>query len=286
MLETARCGELDIVVASRHVVGGGMGDFAASRVRLSNAGRMLSRFVLTCPLSDPMSGFFLLSREYFQTVVYDLSQMGFKILLDLVLSAPRPVRVAEVPLTFGARIHGESKLNTNLGIELLLLIADKLVGRIVPVRYVMYSLVGLLGVAVHASLVWILHANLAVPVLTAQAAATVTAMTFNFLLNNSITYRDARLTGWKRIATGYAVFAAGCGVGIVANLAVVKLLLSHGVFWLLAAVGGMLIGSVWNYAVASVFTWKLVQLRRGRARKMRVQISSYQVESAASHEQG
>lgn len=282
MLKTAKCGELDIVVASRHMAGGGMGEFAASRVRLSNAGRMLSRFVLTCPLSDPMSGFFLLSREYFQTVVYDLSQLGFKILLDLLLSAPRPVRIAEVPLTFGARVHGESKLNTNLGIEFLLLVADKLFGRVVPVRYVLYSLVGLVGVAVHASLVWILHANLAVPVLTAQAVATVTAMTFNFLLNNSITYRDAKLTGWKRIATGYAIFAAACGMGIVANLAVVQLLLNHGVFWLLAAIGGMLIGSVWNYAVASVFTWKLVQLQRRQARRMHVEISNCQAESAAS----
>jgi dolichol-phosphate mannosyltransferase len=267
MLETARRGDLDMVVASRHLPGAGMGDFAPERIRLSNAGRFLSGLVLKCRLSDPMSGYFLLSREYFLTVVHDLSQMGFKILLDLVVSAPRPVRLAEVPYVFGTRVYGESKLDLNPGVEFLLLIADKLVGRIVPVRYVLYSLVGLFGVLVHVSLLWVLHARFAVPVLAAQSMATVAAMTSNFLLNNLTTYRDARLTGWRRILAGYIVFAAACGVGLVANLGVVKLLLSHDVFWLFAALGGMIVGSVWNYAVAGVFTWKLVQVRRGRVRR-------------------
>jgi len=284
MLETAKCGDLDIVVASRHVPGGGMGDFAAARIRLSNAGRKFSRIFLTCPLSDPMSGYFLLSRDYFHAVVHDLSQMGFKILLDLVLSSQRPVRIAEVPLAFGVRIHGESKLDTSLGIEFLLLIADKLVGRIVPVRYVLYSLVGLLGVAVHASVLWMLHAWMGFPVLTAQTIATLGAMTFNFLLNNSITYRDAKLTGWKAIAAGYTVFVAACAVGVVANLSVVKFLMGYGVYWLLAALGGMIIGSAWNFLAASVFTWKLVQQRRVRARRAHVEVADCPAEPVASLE--
>ena len=269
MLEAAKAGDLDLVVASRHIAGGGVGEFSESRVRLSNLGRSLIRLVMTCPLSDPMSGYFLVSRGYLDEVVHDLSQLGFKILADLAMSATRPIRVTEVPFTFRSRQFGEIKLDTNVGIEFLLLLADKLVGRIVPVRYILYSLVGLLGVLVHMSALWILHAMLGAPALTSQTAATILALTCNFFLNNSITYRDAKLRGWARIARGYAVYAAACGIGVFANLGVFNLLTGYGVFWLFAGLAGMTISSAWNFGAASVFTWKLARRQRASAAKGR-----------------
>ena len=70
-----------------------------------------------------------------------LSQQGFKILLDLFASAPRPLRFAEVPCRFNARQHGESKLDTMAAWEFGILVLDKLIGRFVPVRFVIFSLV-------------------------------------------------------------------------------------------------------------------------------------------------
>lgn len=64
MLATLRTGNVDLVVGTRNAGTGSMGEFSASRVRLSNLGRRLSRLVCRCELSDPMSGFFMLTRPH------------------------------------------------------------------------------------------------------------------------------------------------------------------------------------------------------------------------------
>ena len=79
----------------------------------------------------------------------NLSGQGFKILLDLFASAPQPLRFRELPYAFRPRQYGESKLDTLVAWEFLMLIADKLVGRVVPVRFVLFALIGGLGVLVN-----------------------------------------------------------------------------------------------------------------------------------------
>ncbi|MCC6862520.1 MAG: polyprenol monophosphomannose synthase, partial [Bryobacterales bacterium] len=109
MLRMLKDGSLDLVVGSRHAPGGGTGAFSGGRLRLSNLGKRLSQLVSRHALSDPMSGFFVLDRRFLEEVVHRLSGIGFKILLDLVASSPRPVRLAEAPYRFGSRLHGRSK---------------------------------------------------------------------------------------------------------------------------------------------------------------------------------
>jgi len=125
MLEKPKAERLDIVVATRNAQGGSMGDFSAPRVCVSQLGRKLSGSISQCELSDPMSGFFVLDRRFLEEVVHSVSGIGFKILLDLVASASRPVRAGEVPYRFGQRVHGESKLDILVGIEYLQLLLDK-----------------------------------------------------------------------------------------------------------------------------------------------------------------
>src|SRR5258706_2752055 len=96
MFERIRGGDLDLVVASRNLAGGSMGSFAKERVRLSSLGARLAHMVCPAALTDPMSGFFILDRRFFEEVMHRLSGIGFKILVDLVASAKRPVRVEEV----------------------------------------------------------------------------------------------------------------------------------------------------------------------------------------------
>ena len=93
MLEAAKANHVDVVVGSRHAEGGGMGSFAKERVWLSNLGRRLSRAVCSHNLSDPMSGFLLLNRNYHDKVVRRVSGVGFKILLDLIASSTSPVKI-------------------------------------------------------------------------------------------------------------------------------------------------------------------------------------------------
>lgn len=261
MLKLAESQFLDVVVASRRSNSGSMGEFPSGRVRLSNLGRWVSHLVTRCDLSDPMSGFFLVSRNFFEEVVRNLSQTGFKILLDVMTASRRPLRVAEVGYTFRNRENGESKLDASVGVDFLLLLADKLVGQVIPVRFVLYSLVGISGLIVHMSVLVILHLLTRQPLILAQVLATLVAMTWNFLLNNLMTYRDRKLRGWRRIVRGLLIYCAVCSIGAVANVSLTAYLTSKGLTWFAAGAGGMVLSSVWNYSVATVFTWTVSRHR-------------------------
>ena len=134
MLSLLKGGGVDLVVGTRHRKGGSTGEFSRARLALSQLGRRLSTFVCRADVSDPMSGFFALRREYLDEVVRDLSCIGFKILGDLLASSRRPVRIVECGYTFRNRLHGESKLDLLVGLDYLELLIDKSIGQWIPVR--------------------------------------------------------------------------------------------------------------------------------------------------------
>jgi dolichol-phosphate mannosyltransferase len=249
--------DLDIVVASRYVEGGSIGEWDSGRARISGAATRLSRLIVKADIADPMSGFFMLRRAAFNEAVRNLSGQGFKILLDLFASAPRPLRFKEVPFRFRQRQFGESKLDSMVAWEYLMLIADKLIGHIVPVRFALFALIGGFGVLVNL-LVLRLALGVGARFALAESIATLAAMAGNFLLNNQLTYRDRRLRGW-RFVRGLVTFGVGCSIGAVANVGIAAEVFGGGHSWWLAGLAGALIGAVWNYAIASTYTW-------GRAR--------------------
>lgn len=255
MLEVLRSRPVDLVVGSRHVAGGGLGAFSAGRRWLSALGGLLGRLVLRVDLKDPMSGFFMVRSDFFHQTVRRMSNKGFKILLDLVVSAPRAVRFVELPYQFGSRLAGASKLDSMVSLEYLHLIADKLFGHIVPVRFVIFVLVGSLGLLLHLGVLGGLYLGAGLSFYAAQVAATLTAMTANFFLDNAITYRDRRLHGWD-LARGLASFYLACAIGALANFQVAQLVFDHGLPWMLAGLIGAMVGSVWNFGVTSTFTWR------------------------------
>ena len=206
-------------------------------------------------LSDPMSGYFLLPTATARRLAPRLSGIGFKILLDLLASAPQPLRVREFPLLFAARRAGASKLDRAVAFDFLVGLYDKTLGRLVPTRFALFGTVGALGVIVHLAVLALMFRGLEITFIPAQALATFAAMTFNFWLNNWLTYRDRRLHGAAAVLRGWAGFCATCAVGALANVAVAGLLDDRGFHWLLAAVAGILVGAVWNYALSSRFVW-------------------------------
>lgn len=255
MLDALKAGETDVVVASRYLASGGLGDWSASRARISRLATRLSRLVLHADLTDPMSGFFMIRREAFADRVRALSGIGFKILLDLFASSAQPPRFVELPYQFRDRTVGESKLDTQAVWEYFMLLLDKLVGGVVPVRFVAFALVGGLGVGVHLATLSALFRVVGLPFPTAQATATLVAITSNFALNNVLTYRDRRLRGWRWL-TGWLSFLVACGVGALANVGIASYLFETSrTTWLLAALAGIAVGAVWNYAVTAVYTW-------------------------------
>lgn len=254
MLAKIRAERLDVVVASRYTDAGSVGDWQRSRVVISDVAGRLSRLVVKADLTDPMSGFFMVERNAFAAAMRSLTGQGFKILLDLFASSPRPLAFAEVPLSFRQRLHGESKLDTLVAWEYLMLVLQKLVGPAVPVRFLLFSLIGALGVGTHLLTLWFGTHMLAIAFPLAQAVATVVAMTGNFLLNNLFTYRDRRLRG-RRLVTGLISFYAVCGAGGAANVGVAAYVAGGHHSWWLAGLAGAAVSVVWNYAMSSIFTW-------------------------------
>ena len=255
MLERMRQGDVDLVVGSRYVEGGGVGEWDRKRVMVSKiATRMATRLTRT-PISDPMSGFFMVRRDAFFSALPKLSSIGFKILLDIAASAPRPLRVAEVPYTFRTRQHGESKLDSLVLWEYLQLILDKAFGRYIPVRFMSFALVGGFGVFVHFTILTIMFVLVGASFPVSQAAASVVAISNNFFLNNALTYRDQRLKG-RALFFGWITFNLVCATGAAANIGVADWLFGRHTYWVLSAVAGVLVSVVWNYAMSSLFTWR------------------------------
>jgi len=247
-------GGADLAVGSRYVESGGVGDWDRSRQNASRGATWLAQQILKTSLSDPMSGFFAISREALAASIRNLSGGGFKILLDIAASAPRPLKVVELPYVFRTRNAGASKLDTLVAAEYLKLLADKAIGHIIPIRLLMFLMVGGIGVAVHLGILGALLAGGTVFSI-AQAAAVWGAMTFNFTLNNVFTYSDRRLRG-VRFVTGLFSFYAVCLVGAAANVGVGTYIHGTDHSWWLAGVAGALIGAVWNFAASSAITWR------------------------------
>jgi dolichol-phosphate mannosyltransferase len=254
MLDTLKQGDADIVVGSRYAPGGDIGDWDARRARISRLAVRLSRLVVPAELSDPMSGFFMIRRSVLDQSVHKLSRIGFKLLTDLFASYPQPLRFKELAYRFRVRRAGESKLDSVTAWDYGMLLLDKLIGHWIPVRFLAFSIVGAVGIAVHFAVLTLAFHELHRSFVESQAAATLCAMTFNYAVNNVLTYRDRRLRGirWLR---GWASFALACSVGGFANLGVASTVYDLGHGWLLAAIGGILVGAVWNYAVTMKLTW-------------------------------
>ncbi len=256
MLAKIRAGA-DLVVGSRHVDGGSdEGGFTARRAAISRFATVLAKKALRADFSDLMSGFFMVRREIVENCAPMLAPTGFKILADIVASARKPLKIEEVGYMFRERLAGESKFDIKVGLDFLGLLLNKVSGGRIPVRFIFFALVGLSGVAIHLLTV---NAAMAAPGMTfpvAQSIAVVVAMTSNFYVNNLITYRDAQLKGFWPLLRGLLYFYAVCAFGSITNVGVAAWLynIEHAV--LVSALAGVIMGSVWNYTLSSLFVWR------------------------------
>ena len=253
MLQIMREGETDIVIASRYIEGGGLGEWDMTRQRMSTFATMCSRLAGGEKTTDPMSGFFMTRREIFDAHVHELSLQGYKILLDVLASVKKPLKICEVPLVFRQRNAGESKLDFMILAEYVFLLIDKFSHGLVPPRFVLFSIIGGLGLGVHLGVLKFLQASESA-FLPAQAVATLTAMSFNFILNNSITYRSNRLRGYD-LLTGYLTFCAACSLGALANLSVAHFAILNINSWAFAGAAGALMSAVFNFSISTNFVW-------------------------------
>jgi len=254
MLAKLRGGGADIVVASRYLPDGGTGDWPAHRRALSRSGSWLAQRISGRLTSDPLSGFFMVRAELVERAAPLLSSGGFKILLDLLLSAPSRPKVIDLPYVMRPRRAGASKLDLVVAADLLVLLLHKTLRRLPPIRFLRFVASGLVGGIVHIALLAMLHSLLGAAFVWSQASAAGAAMVVNYAVNNRLTYRDRRLSGLADIF-GLATFLAISAIGGLINLMIATSLFDHGAHWLIAGIAGAVVGAVWNYALSSVLVW-------------------------------
>jgi dolichol-phosphate mannosyltransferase len=255
MLALLQSGEAELVVGSRYIEGGSAASFDRQRAGASAFATEIARRVLRVSIADPMSGFFMIRRDRFEALAPQLSTQGFKILLDVVASAHGELKAIEIPYSFGSRLHGESKLDSMVALDFLGLVLAKLTNDIVSLRFLLFAMVGSIGLGVHLGTLFVMHSLLQAPFAEAQAAGALVAMTSNFILNNFLTYRDQRLKGFA-ILRGLLLFYLVCSVGLFANVGVAFSVYDQEPVWWLAGTAGALMGVVWNYAMSGLFVWR------------------------------
>ncbi len=255
MLKALREGA-DITIGSRFAGNGSAREgLSATRETASRLAIRMADRVLGVGLSDPMSGFFMMRRRTFEQIAPKLSAVGFKLLLDILVSAkPQTLGIREFSYEFRARKSGQSKLGTTVIADFIGLLLSKATGDAVSPRFLMFSCVGISGLIVHMiSLKTGLTAGL--PFDHAQVLAAYIAMLSNFVLNNMLTYADVRLRGWAAVR-GFVSFALVCSVGTLANVGVARLIYAEDPNWFLAGTAGALMAAVFNFATTSVLTWR------------------------------
>lgn len=247
--------QAELVVGSRYIEGYKSEGFNKQRAGASALATEVARKMLRVEIADPMSGFFMVRRDRFEQLAPKLSVHGFKILLDLVATAHGDLRAVEIPYTFGERQHGESKLDSMVALDFLGLVLAKLTNDIVSLRFILFAMVGGIGLVVHLTTLFIALELIKAPFAEAQAAGAIVAMTTNFVMNNFLTYRDQRLKGFA-ILRGLIMFYIVCSVGLLANVGVAFSVYDQEPIWWLAGLAGALMGVVWNYAMSGLFVWR------------------------------
>jgi dolichol-phosphate mannosyltransferase len=248
--------QADLVIATRYAEGGDAASHKPFRLWLSQLATRLTRGILDVHVSDPMSGFFAIKRPLFDRLAHKLSSQGFELLLDLLATTRDAPRIKELPYRFRTRLHGESKLDARVGMDFLGLLVAKATRDLVPLRFLSFALVGMIGTLVHLGVLLLTHETLGVPFTAAQTIAAFAAMTSNFALNNELTYAERRLRGFAALR-GLALFYVVCSLGMLSNVGVATWIFVVDAKWWMAGLIGSLVGLVWNYAVSTTLVWRV-----------------------------
>lgn len=107
-LVDALAGDTDFVIGSRYVENGSTAEEWGVFRWLNSSIATLLAWPFTS-VKDPMSGFFAIRRETVEKAA-PMSPVGYKIGLELIVKCPC-THIAEIPIHFAQRGHGQSKLS-------------------------------------------------------------------------------------------------------------------------------------------------------------------------------
>lgn len=273
MLDAARQG-VDLVMASRHIEGGGVSDWGFIRRFLSRGAQTLGLIILPRVIgrvSDPMSGYFMVRRGAIAGCRLD--PLGYKILIE-VLGRGNIETITEVGYVFQERKEGESKVTWKQYVEYILhLVRLRSRGRLSRIyrnvvlpakRFVKFGLVGLSGVFVDMTIFYLLSdpTTLHLGITRSKIIAGELAILNNFIWNDLWTFHDlsAGQHIWHQKFLRFCKFNLVCCLGLVFNLIILNVLYNH--FHVnqylanLIAIGTVMI---WNFWINLNLSWRVTE---------------------------
>lgn len=261
----------DLAVASRHVAGGGVSEWSPVRRFLSRGAQLLGLLMLPKVLgrvSDPMSGYFLVRRV--AIAGRSLSPVGYKILLE-VLGRSDIQQIAEVGYVFQERQEGESKVTWKQYVHYLHHLwrlrwhqppRQASAGSLPMRRFIRFGLVGLSGVFVDMTLLYLLSdpSMLGWQLTRSKIMASELAIINNFLWNDRWTFGDIsrQQIGWRKRLKRLLKFNLVCLAGLILNVLTLNLLFNvFGINRYLANLMAIVAVTLWNFWVNLKLSWRV-----------------------------
>ncbi len=269
----------DMVVASRHVDGGGVSDWSPIRRFLSRGAQVLGLLILPSVVgrvSDPMSGYFMVRRIAVAGPV--LNPLGYKILLE-VIGRGQVREIAEVGYVFQERETGESKVTWRQYLEYLGHLGRlRSRGRLARIRqrfplgrFLRFGAVGLSGVFVDMAVLYLLSdpSTLAWGLTRSKIVAGEVAIVNNFLWNDAWTFGDISRTQRGMVARlqRFLKFNLVCLSGLVLNVLLLNLifnLLFGGQYRYLANLIAIALVTAWNFWMNLKLSWRVTRVKSRR----------------------
>jgi dolichol-phosphate mannosyltransferase len=253
----------DLATASRNVEGGGVSEWSMLRRILSRGAQILGLVILPEAigrLSDPMSGYFLVTRQALTDKV--LSPLGYKILVEVV-GRGDIAKIAEVGYEFQERQSGDSKVTAKQYVEYIRHLLRLRWSR--SQRFLMFLAVGLSGVVVDMAVLYLLHHNLDLPLTRSKILAGEVAIINNFFWNDRWTFGDVsiRQKGKRQKLRRFIKFNLVCLMGLVLNVIILNIF--YNVFMLKVVPYGAYIANfiaiacvtIWNFWINVKLSWRV-----------------------------
>ena len=255
MYDLAKKQKLDLVLSSRFLDNEKKG-YSKQRETLSIVGNNFINKLISKRLTDPLSGCFLVKTTFFQQIKHKLILKGYKILFDILSSCDlKNYKIAEVPIKFHKRKHGESKLSKKVIIDFILSYFLRFFSKVIPLSFLKFSIVGLLGVGIHLIILNLLLLHYTFSFGISQFYAALITMNINFYLNNNYTFADDKLIKFSAFK-GLIKFILFCSVGALISASVGSFLFDLTEYIYFSALMGIIFGSITNYVLNASFTWK------------------------------
>jgi dolichol-phosphate mannosyltransferase len=243
----------DLVVASRHVAGGGVSDWALHRRVFSRGAQLLGLILLPGVLgrvSDPMSGYFMVRRSAIAEKT--MNPLGYKILIEVIGRG---------------NIRWIGKVTWKLYVEYLRHLVRLRIDTLPIARFARFAAVGLSGVVVDMLLLYLLSdpSTLGWGLTRSKVLAAEVAIINNFLWNDAWTFGD--VAGDQKSLTQkfkrFLKFHVICLMGVAMNVLLLNLqfnLLGMNRYLSNAIAIGLV--TMWNFWLNTRLSWRVTQARR------------------------